>query len=511
MAKIKNKKVLAALAATLTVALCAASTFAWMTATDSKDNKLATNIQNAQVVINEVFDTTPNGPPQNLIPGSDVTKQVTVTNTGNSPMLVRVSFQELLTMLSSSTLVATAAPAATANLAPYQSNGFDPTATTNDNGDNLVSAPIKTMMNTSASALTLVDGTTPLAKGALVATTDPAAYSTANGWSVLDPTKVTVTYDTATAPTGLTIYYKTSSTLTNNPDGTTTTVNSTTYAAVYDTGTKDANGNEIYQMVKLGDSSSSMYTIYNDDAVIDTTTNTVTTSPTIASVNIAGVGGSYDTTKLDPSTATAADATAAATKGNVEYMWYNGVSSTDNTWGNDPTAPSTTDINNPLTLETAAQTSPAIGTTWAGAGTITAVMDTDLNYVDVTSSLNANLILKMPVADLEGTAGTTAGSAYTFATSPTPDTAKWYYDATTGYFYWMQPLAGGTSTSELLDSFMLSTAADGTFADMNYDLDVYMQSVQNSKAALGSASGNGVAWVVTDPAVLSALQGMCAN
>jgi hypothetical protein len=450
MAKLKNKKVLAALAATLTVALCAASTFAWITTQDSKDNKLATNIQNGAVTLNEVFDNSPNGTPQNLTPGTDVTKQVTVTNTGDMYMLARVSFQELLTMLNQTpansgkvAAVATAAPAT--DYATVTTNGPADSAHVTDPTQITLNS-VKTAMTTAGTSAGNVIGSSPaapLTAGSYIVPTNPAAF-TSNGYTAMDMSTVKISNGTAlvAAPAGLNIL---SSTVTGT-DASGNPTSTTTYYAYYDTGKTDSTGAPIYQQVNLGDSGS----VYVDSATGET--------------DFYGVNGSAPTTTP----------VAAAVYGNVEYMWYNGTTTTNNTWGDGKTST----LNNPLTLVTPNVQTPAIASPLTGT--------IDGSYVDVKSTLNGDLILKMPMANLAGAADATTPTQFDFATSPTTYYGQpvWYYDATSGYFYWMQPLKGGTSTQELLDSFMLSTAAGGEFADMSYDLDVYMDSVQATPAAV---------------------------
>jgi hypothetical protein len=567
-----------------------------MTSQDQKDNKLATNIQNGQVVLNENFDPIK---AQDLQPGSQITKQVTVTNTGNSYMFVRVSFQELLSTVTgapaNADIEATAAPDTTLTTANLYSTNGDPSLTN-------VVAPATTPAGVSGTATTLFSttaGTTgatgnpfignpapALANtvGALVATVDTTAY-TANqtsapvwvmgsvgtgttatatatsGWvelspSQIDDTGVLQSTDPALAATpglgnaGLHILYK--ETITNlDPTSTATalvyTSNSAAsyaYYAYYDTGVKDANGVEICQQVKLGDSGSSYTTPvmpYSPNP------NDMTTAENLIPAKVAffGVGGQAATTTAPAPAITGADGSGSpytytddqgvvhtvnynattldpigangSTAGNIEYMWYNGIQSSNSTWAGE----------NPLNLSTTTPTSAGVAATAAQSGDLTngtgtntysnspaspvgqsalaqtptlvfTADPTDSSLVDVTSPLDPMLILKFKATDLENTPADPA-------IAPTAGN-MWWYNVADGYFYWMAPLAPGNSTTELLDSFMLSTAATGAYANMKYDLAVYMDSIQATAAALSSTGTNVYTnWNVGPSALLTAL------
>jgi hypothetical protein len=68
------------------------ATFAWFTAHDSVLNRISTDlITDGSTEIVEVFD-----PPEVWKPGEDVTKNISVANTGSGDVLVRVSFEEIM-------------------------------------------------------------------------------------------------------------------------------------------------------------------------------------------------------------------------------------------------------------------------------------------------------------------------------------------------------------------------------------------------------------------------------
>ena len=87
----KNKKKIALGAGALAVVMVAAGTFAWFTTTDKVENVFG--MDNFDVTITEAFDK---DDPIPLVPGTDVTKEVGVTNSGNVPVIVRVKLEETL-------------------------------------------------------------------------------------------------------------------------------------------------------------------------------------------------------------------------------------------------------------------------------------------------------------------------------------------------------------------------------------------------------------------------------
>jgi alternate signal-mediated exported protein len=90
------KKTLSAFIATaLVIVMVASATFAWFTAKDSVANHLETaQITDGSTKIVEVFT-----PPTEWLPGQEITKKVSVANNGDSDVLVRVSFEEVMKML----------------------------------------------------------------------------------------------------------------------------------------------------------------------------------------------------------------------------------------------------------------------------------------------------------------------------------------------------------------------------------------------------------------------------
>jgi hypothetical protein len=89
----KHKPQILAGAIALSVIMTLAATFAWFTSESSVKNRLATKSGPANVNIQEVFVE-----PDDWKPGQITTKEVSVVNTGESPALVRISFDELLTI-----------------------------------------------------------------------------------------------------------------------------------------------------------------------------------------------------------------------------------------------------------------------------------------------------------------------------------------------------------------------------------------------------------------------------
>lgn len=91
----RSKKSLMAVSIALACVVVLSGTFAWFTAADSVTNHLETGLLgDGSVELVEVFT-----PPTEWVPGQEVTKQVSVANTGNTDALVRVSFEEMLKKL----------------------------------------------------------------------------------------------------------------------------------------------------------------------------------------------------------------------------------------------------------------------------------------------------------------------------------------------------------------------------------------------------------------------------
>ncbi len=90
----KNKKRIAISAAALAGCLVIGGTFAWFSTTDKVTNKF--DMDAFDVAITEDFDQNPDVP---LVPGADITKSVTVTNSGNMDVVVRVKLEEMLQLL----------------------------------------------------------------------------------------------------------------------------------------------------------------------------------------------------------------------------------------------------------------------------------------------------------------------------------------------------------------------------------------------------------------------------
>lgn len=90
----KNKKKKLVAASGLALAAFLAGTFAWINSQDQKINRVdAAAIKDDSVTVEETWK------PQDIIPGTEATKEVAVKNTGNVPVFVRVSYEEVLKYL----------------------------------------------------------------------------------------------------------------------------------------------------------------------------------------------------------------------------------------------------------------------------------------------------------------------------------------------------------------------------------------------------------------------------
>lgn len=87
----KNKKKKLVAAACLALLAAAAGTFAWINSQDQRINRVkSAAIKDGSVSVEENWN------PKPIVPGTDATKEVAVTNSGNTPVFVRVSYEEVL-------------------------------------------------------------------------------------------------------------------------------------------------------------------------------------------------------------------------------------------------------------------------------------------------------------------------------------------------------------------------------------------------------------------------------
>lgn len=90
MKESKKKKLLAAAAALALIAVLS-GTFAWITAQDQRINRAeSAAVNDNSVTVKETWE------PKPLVPGTEATKEVAVTNTGTANVFVRVSYEEVL-------------------------------------------------------------------------------------------------------------------------------------------------------------------------------------------------------------------------------------------------------------------------------------------------------------------------------------------------------------------------------------------------------------------------------
>lgn len=89
--KESKKKKLLAVAAALALIAVLSGTFAWITAQDQRINRAeSAAVSDNSVTVKETWE------PKPLVPGTEATKEVAVTNTGTANVFVRVSYEEVL-------------------------------------------------------------------------------------------------------------------------------------------------------------------------------------------------------------------------------------------------------------------------------------------------------------------------------------------------------------------------------------------------------------------------------
>lgn len=102
----KKKKKLLAAAAALALIAAVAGTFAWISAQDQRINRVKTAaVNDGSVTVQETWV------PKPIVAGTSATKEVTVTNSGNVPVFVRVSYEEVFTHLHSKGVIASSSTA----------------------------------------------------------------------------------------------------------------------------------------------------------------------------------------------------------------------------------------------------------------------------------------------------------------------------------------------------------------------------------------------------------------
>ncbi|MGX7244204.1 hypothetical protein ACWOC1_05085 [Enterococcus quebecensis] len=90
----KNKKTKLVAIACLALLAIAAGTFAWINSQDQRINRVkSAAIKDGSVSVEENWN------PKPIIPGTEATKEVAVTNSGNTPVFVRVSYEEVFKYL----------------------------------------------------------------------------------------------------------------------------------------------------------------------------------------------------------------------------------------------------------------------------------------------------------------------------------------------------------------------------------------------------------------------------
>ncbi|MCL2106513.1 MAG: hypothetical protein FWH26_05590 [Oscillospiraceae bacterium] len=95
MKNLKNRKVLIAMSIVLAMIIMASATFAWVTSKNTMVNEFMNEGfgNGSGLVVNENF------PEPTLEIGVTTPKEVSVTNTGASPMLARITFEEMIKLL----------------------------------------------------------------------------------------------------------------------------------------------------------------------------------------------------------------------------------------------------------------------------------------------------------------------------------------------------------------------------------------------------------------------------
>ena len=458
----KNKKPIILVTAILLAVVTAfsAATFAWFTSRDQVLNRIETaHLADGDVTIYEAFD-----PEIELKPGVDINKDVGAINTGDTPVLVRISFTEVLKKLMP-------VPGA----GDYATMGVRNATKWVSVADLLASPPV-------------YDEFMP---------------------QTVDPDKFDGTWTTISDATELAAWMASETLLYNDPASITNFANLLGQGIVFKVKKTDAtpgarafawsayvkvtmNGIDCYQRVELRPELFNI--VYQDNVIANLTTGP---SPVrdVANVTIYGETGIqvvltdpltpsiYDNGVLDPNIAAVNNNGAGRFYNYMTLQLVNGGEGYKADWRKAVAAPGVP--------------SPVGSTPPPASKFITAATPADLfeTMTAVTDDANGKLRLVFQAGQV-------------ILTIPGTTDTKWYYNPADGYFYYCALLEPGDYTELLLDAIRLTAAAENDYAYTAFDLLVCMDAIQATKEAVTSTVGGG--WALSG-ALATFLQGLCPS
>ena len=435
----KNKKkpiilITAILLAVITAV--SAATFAWFTAQDQVVNRIETaKLSDGDVSIIETFD-----PTDRLEPGVDINKDVGAINTGDAPVLVRISFSEVLMKLQEMDRQQDM-QVRRAKLYDGSKKFLPQLVDISKFADDSAWTEIADMaaLNTwlTAKDLFFLDAASKANMEALFdegiifqvkqTQTNPTAKFSWSAYAPYDSTPV--------------IYQR----VELRPE-LFNLVRQSDPAANLDGGTRDEADLTIYDetglQVVLTDPTN---TLYQDGA---------TYLNTIAAIDNNGSGRFYNF---------------------IELQWANNGSGYKADWRYKNTTRGTEDPYPPV-----GDTHPAASN--YAAGKMPAVTFESMTYMDGTVE---KYFLELLFHD-----------ANVVSSIPTSASPVWWYNPADGFFYYCEVLEPGQSTALLLDAISLSGAAESDFSHTKFNLTVYMDAIQATEEAVTSTVGGG--WGAND-------------
>lgn len=429
----KNKKRLLLLAALLAVVSLIAGTFAWLTATDARINRVkSAYVTDGSVTITEKF----NPSTTEIIPGGKTEKVVSVTNAGNAPVYVRASFEEVMKYLQASKsadasvtkYVATAeeatAPWALASTDKYETQGLGK------------AFPVLSSLKESGTPAAL-----------------PTEFKGAK--------KITGVYtDGSTFPADTALYVKGNAA--TDPLDPTKTVYSV-----------DA---ELFTKVEIiKDETNTKETRYQ------VTTGKVTFDATKAAAN--------------PTDVTQWDVKVDKTVGLKYKVYPNGYKYGNSNWAESKIGRKTDAADKAAVLGSKGTlygqaydyTSPSI------IGAVAAPDLTTTNYPTAASQTKPAKVQGVNAADITATSDNTINLNYGAAiVDPALSTNypkdSWVYNAEDGWFYYTSPVQSGTATKNLLESLSYGNNIGDETSGAIFDLVVKIEAIQFSDEALSDTT-----------------------
>lgn len=427
MKKNSKKKKLIAAAAALALIAAISGTFAWLTAQDQRINRAeSAAVNDDSVILKENWEPSP------LVAGTEAKKEVSVINSGNANVFVRVSYEEVLKHLTNKGEISydTEADRATAKYNPA-------TATTDLGKDMPVTFNMKAAIDEGyklvPNAQVLSAPSTPVdSKIVLLAKGGKVPTGLTGGFTENLTTKIVYEYETHADNAGLTPGQA-------GYDATKNKYQSMTCSVDYNAASEANNAGETWTYTV----STLKYGYYKDGYKNTVANWAASTLPdaagTVPSIGTANEGNALLGTK--------------DTRYGVDYDYRTtalGISAIP--------APAPATITDQKPIASSAQYGVQADTNGMTKSHIRVEYGTDIAAVPTTAPI------EVP-AD------------------------KWVYNAEDGWFYYTSPLVSGQTSPDLLKKLVFQKDMGAEYTNASYDLVVKMEAIQATKEALTDSTG----------------------